>query len=196
LAGTSSLRRTVSGRQNDPRGGGSIRVRTWHLHDAAGEATKVHTRRSVAARPHDISIRRAAKEALKYPAVELTGRQARAVARGIAAVCPKVELVIHACEIMPDHVHVVVKAHRLDGDEIIACLKRAGTRGMNDEGRHPMAAYPRENGRLPTPWAARGWKVKIHTPKHMRDCIRYVERNPVRAGFEAQRWGFVAPYLG
>jgi REP element-mobilizing transposase RayT len=180
---------------NDPRGSGSTRVRTWHLYDAAGEATKVHTRRSVAERPHDISIRRAAKEALKYPAVELTGVQARAVARGIAAVCPKVELVIHACSIMPDHVHAVVAAHSLDGDDIISCLKRAGTRGMNDEGRHPMVAYRHENGRLPTPWAGRGWKVKIYTARQMRDCIRYVERNPVRAEFEPQRWSFVVPYL-
>jgi REP element-mobilizing transposase RayT len=181
---------------NDPRGSGSTRVRTWHLYDAAGEATKVHTRRSVAARPHNMSIRRAAKEALKYPAVELSGLQARAVARGIAAVCPKVKLVMHACAIMPSHVHAVVAVHRLDGDEIIACLKRAGTRGMNDEGLHPMAAYPRENGRLPIPWVQRGWKVKIYAPKQMRDCIRYVERNLVRAGFAAQRWGFIVPYVG
>jgi REP element-mobilizing transposase RayT len=143
-----------------------------------------------------MSIRRAAKDALKYPAVELSGLQARAVARGIAAVCPKVKLVMHACAIMPSHVHAVVAAQRLDGDEIIACLKRAGTRGMTDEGLHPMAAYPRENGRLPTPWVERGWKVKIYAPKQMRDCIRYVEQNPVRGRFKAQRWGFVVPYLG
>jgi REP element-mobilizing transposase RayT len=181
---------------NDPRGSGSTRVRTWHLYDAAGEATKVNTRHSVSARPHDMSIRRAAKAALKYPAVELTGVQARAVARGIAAVCPKVELVIHACAIMPNHVHVVVAAHRFSGDEIIGCLKRAGTRGMNDEGLHPMAAYPRANGRLPSAWGGGGWKVKIPTPQQMRDCLRYVERNPIRTGLRPQRWSFVVPYLG
>jgi REP element-mobilizing transposase RayT len=143
-----------------------------------------------------MSIRRAAKEALKYPAVELSGVQARALARGIAAVCAKVELAIYACAIMRDHVHVVVAAHRLDGDEIIVCLKRAGTRGMNDEGLHPMVAYRRENGRLPSPWSAGGWKVKIRTRQQMLDCVRYVERNPIRAGYKAQRWSFVVPYLG
>ena len=180
---------------NDPRGSGSTRVRTWHLYDAAGEATKVDTRRSVAARPHDLTIRRAAKAALKYPAVELNGLQARAGARGIADVCPKVELVIHACAIMPDRVHVVVEAHKFDGNDIIACLKRAGTRGMSDEGLNPMAAYPRANGRLPSPWGGRGWKVKLYTPPEMRERIRYVERNPRRAGFKPQRWSFVVPYL-
>jgi REP element-mobilizing transposase RayT len=181
---------------NDPRGSGSTRVRTWHLYDAAGEATKVNTRHSVAARRHDMGIRRAAKEALKYPEVELTGIQARAVARGLATVCPKVELSIHACAIMPDHVHIVVAAHRLDGDEIIACLKRAATRGMNEEGLHPMASYRRANGRLPSPWGGRGWKVKLYTPREMRDRILYVERNPLRANFKPQQWSFVVPYLG
>ena len=181
---------------NDERGSGSVRVRTKHIYDAAGEATKVHTTRSVAHRPHDVRLRRMAKEALKYPAVELTGIQARAVARGIAAVCPKIGLAVYACAIMPDHVHLVVAKHRLDGDELIACLKRAGTRGLNDERLHPMREYPRVNGRLPSPWAERGWKVKLHTPKQMRARIRYVAQNPIRAGFRLQRWGFVVPYLG
>ncbi|HEX2477501.1 MAG TPA: transposase [Lacipirellulaceae bacterium] len=145
-----------------------------------------------------MSIRRAAKGALKYPAVELTGLQARAAARGIADVCAKVELAIYACAIMRDHVHLVVAAHQqLDGDEIIVCLKRASTRGMNDEGLHPMAAYPRSNGRLPSPWSGGGgWKVKIYSPRQMRDRIRYVEINPIRAGFKLQRWSFVVPFLG
>jgi REP element-mobilizing transposase RayT len=181
---------------NDERGSGSTRVRAKHIYDAAGEATKVYTTHSVAGRPHDVRLRRMAKEALKFPAVELTGLQARAVGRGIAAVCPKVELVVHACAIMPDHVHVVVAAHRFEGDDLIECLKRAGTRGMNAEGLHPLRDHARANGRLPSPWAGKGWKVMLFTPEQMRAAIRYVERNPVRAGFKPQRWAFVAPYVG
>jgi REP element-mobilizing transposase RayT len=181
---------------NDPRGSGSTRVRAQHIYEAGGEATKVHTTYSVANRPHDMRLRRAAKEALKYPAVESTGMQARAVGRGIAAICPKVGLVVHACAILPDHVHVVVAAHRLGGDEVIECLKRASTRGMNKEGLHPLQAFPRANGRLPSPWAGGGWKVYLDTPAEMRSRIRYVEQNPVRAGFPPQRWSFVVPYMG
>lgn len=181
---------------NDPRGSGSTRVRAQHVYEAGGEATKVHTTHSVANRPHDVRLRKLAKEALKRPAVELTGLQARAVARGIGAVCPKVELVVHACAIMPDHVHVVVARHELDGDEIMACLKRAGTRGMNNEGLHPLQNHARANGRLLSPWAGGGWKVMLFTPEQMRAAIRYVEQNPIRAGFKPQRWSFVAPFLG
>ena len=137
-----------------------------------------------------------AKEALKYPAVVLTGVQARAVGHGIAAIVPKVGLVIHACAILPEHLHVVVAAHRLGGDEIIACLKRAGTRAMNDAGMHPLAAYARKSGKHPCPWAEGGWKVYLNSVWEMRDRIRYVEQNPIRAGFKPQRWSFVVPYGG
>ena len=84
----------------------------------------------------------------------------------------------------------------MDGDELLACIKRAGTRGLNVEGLHPMHEYSRANGRLPSPWGARGWKVMLFTPQEMRARIRYVEKNPILAGFKARRWSFVVPYLG
>lgn len=181
---------------NDERGSGSTRVRAQHIFDAGGEATKVYTTHSVAHRPHDARRRRSIKESLKFPAVELSGLQARAVGRGIAAVLPKVGLVVHACAIMPDHVHVVAAAHKFAGDEIIECLKRAGTRGLNAEGLHPLKDYPRANGRLPIPWAGGGWKVMLVTPEKMLAAIAYVEENPVRAGLRRQSWAFVTPYVG
>jgi len=181
---------------NDPRGSGSTRVRAQHIHEAGGEATKVCTTRSVAGRPHDVRVRLAVKEVLKYPPVTLTGLQAQAAGQGFAAICQKIDLVIHACAIMPDHVHVVVARHRLDGDEIIACLKRAGTRAMNEAGLHPLAAFARTSGKHPCPWGGLGWKVFLETPGEMRGRICYVEENPEKAGFRRQRWSFVAPYLG
>jgi REP element-mobilizing transposase RayT len=153
---------------NDQRGSGSTRVRAQHLYEVAGEATKVTTRHSVAHRPHDVVARHAAKSALKYPPVRLSGVQARAVARGIATIIPKIKLVVHACAIMPDHVHLVVRRHHLNGDEHLECLKRATTRGLNNEGLHPMAAFARANGRIPSPWAAQGWKVMLHRPGDAR----------------------------
>jgi len=180
---------------NDERGSGSSRVRAQHIYEAGGDATTVNTRHSVARKPHDVRLRLLAKESLKYPPVKLSGVQARAVARGIAAVIPKVGLVVYACAIMPDHVHLVVSRHRLDGDELLACIKRAGTRGLNEEGLHPMRECPRANGRLPSPWGGGGGKVMLFTKEDMLSRIRYVERNPVVAGLKAQRWSFVAPFV-
>lgn len=180
---------------NDPRGSGSSGVRAQHIYDAGCEATKVYTRKSVAHRAHDFHLRQMAKDSLKFPAVQLNGIQARAVARGIGAMVPKVQMVIHAFSIMPDHVHAVIAAHRFDGDELIACFKRAGTRGLNSEQLNPMRAYQKADGRLPSPWGGRGWKVMVFRAEQMKSTIRYVEQNPRRAGLKVQSWSFVVPFV-
>jgi REP element-mobilizing transposase RayT len=105
-------------------------------------------------------------------------------------------MVVHACAIMPDHVHLIVGKHPFNGDELIACLKRAATRGMNAECLHPMRNYQRANGRLPSPWSAGGWSVMLFTPEQMRAAVRYVNENPVKAGLKRQRWSFVVTYEG
>lgn len=181
---------------NDPRGSGSTQVWAQHLYEVGGAATKVHTTRSVAGRPHDVGVRLRIRQSLKYPPVFLTGLQARAVGQGFAAICGKIGLTIHACAILPDHIHVVAVRHRLDGDALIECLKRAGTRAMNEAGLHPLAAFARKSGKHPCPWGAHGWKVFLDTPGEMVGRIRYVEANPDKAGLPRQRWSFVAPYTG
>lgn len=179
---------------NDPRGSWSTSVRAQHLYEVGGDATKVVVRNSVAGRPHDRRSRLEAKQKLARPAVKFDGVQARAIVRGIAALLPKIKLAIHALAVMPDHVHVVAAPQPLDLGKLIEALKRAGTRGMNAEQRHPFVDHPRSNGRLPSPWAAGGWKVLLYTPEDMRRTIKYVEQNPVRAGLKPQRWNCVTPY--
>src|SRR5438128_12525442 len=66
---------------NDPRGSWSDFVGSWELF-RFGRATKIETCHSVAACPHDRVLRLAAKQALKYPAVQFTGLQARAMGKG------------------------------------------------------------------------------------------------------------------
>jgi hypothetical protein len=68
---------------NDPRGSWSDFVGAWDLF-RYGRATKTTATRSLAGRAHNPAVRLAAKRALKYPAVEFSGLQARAVGRGFA----------------------------------------------------------------------------------------------------------------
>ncbi len=96
---------------NDPRGSLSDFVGAWELF-RFGPATKVETRDSVARRPHNYAVRQAAKEALQYPAVHLTGLQARAVARGFAKSATKGKVDLLACAILPEHVHLVIARHQ------------------------------------------------------------------------------------
>ena len=53
-----------------------------------------------------------------------------------------------------------------------------------------------KDGSLPTPWAAKCWKVFLDTEADIARAIRYVEDNPVKEGKRPQRWPFVVPFEG
>jgi len=107
---------------NDPRGSGSEYVASLELLPYR-KATKVSTRRSVAARPHDHATRLVAKKALRYPPVVITGIQAVAVANGFRKAIQEGDYVLHACAIMPDHVHLVIARHIRPIRQIVGHLK-------------------------------------------------------------------------
>ena len=110
---------------NDPRGSWSDFVAAWELFLAGGPATKTDSRRSVAAKPHDVQARLRTKNALKLHPVVFNGHQALAVATGFVRKAAASKYVIHACSILPQHVHLVIgRAH-------IFC----GARGEFVEGR-------------------------------------------------------------
>ncbi len=178
---------------NDPRGSWSDFVRSWELL-RFGHATKVTTRHSVARKDHDIHRRRRAKAALEYPPVIFTGVQARAIGRGFAAAVAEGRYVIHACSILPEHVHLVIARHERRVERIVGHLKGRATRRLTSEGRHPLAAHRRRDGSVPSPWGRRGWNVFLDDVEGIRRAVRYVEDNPPKEGKAPQRWGFVTAY--
>ena len=180
---------------NDPRGSWSDFVRAWEI-AKFGEATKVETRRSVAAVPHDRRLRKAAKEALKYPAVEFTGLQALSVGNGFARYLKRSGVVVWACSILPDHVHLVVARHRYKAEIMMQQFKGNGTMQLNKDSRHPLAAYAKPGESVPSPWSLRGWKVFLDSEEDIRRAIRYVENNPLKEGKPRQYWSFVTPFVG
>src|SRR5687768_1248463 len=95
---------------NDPRGSWSDWVRRWELL-RFGVATKVNSRQSVAGTAHDPQLRAAAKAALLYPEVHFTGRQAQAVGIGFRDAVTESNYVLHACSVLPQHVHMVLGPH-------------------------------------------------------------------------------------
>jgi len=104
------------------RGSWSDFVGAWELFHYGG-ATKTTETCSVAGRPHDREKRLAAKEALKFPPVNFSGIQARAIGRGFAAYAAKSSLTIHACAILPDHVHLVLARHLLDVEKLLTAAQ-------------------------------------------------------------------------
>ncbi|MBI1370781.1 MAG: hypothetical protein GC162_19265 [Planctomycetes bacterium] len=171
---------------NDPRGSWSDFVRNWDLL-RHGHATKTHVRRSVAHTQHDRTQRLNAKRDLRFAPVIFNGIQARAIGRGFASAIEKSGYVIHACSIMPDHVHLVVARHAQKIETIVGQLKGAATKQMKSENLHPPAA---------TPWVRRCWKVFLDTEDDIRRAIEYVERNPIKDGLRPQHWAFTTPFSG
>src|SRR5262245_24168095 len=96
---------------NDPRGSWSEFVHAWELFRFGGPATTTNTRRSVAARPHDIAFRQEAKQHLKYPPVILNEREIISTATGFQNMVNKSYYRVFACAILPEHVHMVLGRH-------------------------------------------------------------------------------------
>jgi REP element-mobilizing transposase RayT len=178
---------------NDPRGSWSDFVGAWQLF-RFGPATKVETRVSVAHQPHDRAARRAARAALKFPAVHLTGVQARAVGRGFAAWAHKGGVTLLACAILPEHVHLVVARHRCKVEWIVNQMKGAATRQLLEEHLHPFAAWRRPDGQVPMCWAAKLWKVYLDSEDDVARAVAYVEENPLKEGKPRQKWSFVTRF--
>jgi REP element-mobilizing transposase RayT len=178
---------------NDPRGSWSKFVGSWELLKY-GKATTVSIRRSIAYKPHDADVRRAAKTALKYPPAQFTGIQARAVAHGFSKAISQRSYVLYACCILPDHVHMVIGRHSRPAREIVGHLKFAATRELLRVKLHPFELADSGNDQLPSPWVRGGWTVFLNSPQDVRRAIRYVENNPLKEGKRRQSWAFVTPY--
>ncbi len=176
---------------NDPRGSWSDFVGSWELYKF-GPATKVSDKRNYAKDPHDIALRRAAKEALKYPPVRFDDRQRDAIALGFENAITEACYVIHACCIGYDHAHLVVGRHERPIEKIAGHLKSKATMALRQAGCHPLLAYEVE-GKIPTPWSERQWNVFIHDEAQLRSAIGYVERHAEKEGLPKQRWKFVTP---
>jgi len=178
---------------NDPRGSWSEKVWAPNL-VRFGPPIPAATRRSVAAAPHDATLRLAAKAALLYPPVYFDAPQIECIAKGIGDEVRKYDLPVYAAALMPDHVHMVFARKAQKAEAWVGYFKRAASRLLRELGLHPFAERPRDDGSLPTPWAEGGWRVYLHADEEVIRTIRYIEENPINAGLPRQQWDFVTTY--
>jgi REP element-mobilizing transposase RayT len=179
---------------NDPRGSWSDFVGSWDLF-RYGPATTTNEARSVAHIDHDRTLRLAAKNALKYPPVQFTGIQARAIGRGFAQCVERSRRIVWACAILPDHIHLVIAHGDIQIEQSVIQFKGDATQQLVAENTHPFGHLREKNGRPPKCFARGQWKVFLD-PEDVFRAIRYVEDNPMKEGKKPQRWSFVTPYSG
>lgn len=179
---------------NEECGSWSSFVRAYELWRAGGNATKVATRRSVAGRPRDPQRRDRIRAMMVREPVVMTGEQAQAAAAGFGDYCQRTGCMVHACALLPDHVHLVVERHRVRIERVCEQFKAAATTAFNQRGIHPFADEPYRNGRLPTPWARKGWWVYLDSHDDIVRSVDYTAANPGKSGLRRQQWSFVTPY--
>jgi REP element-mobilizing transposase RayT len=171
---------------NDPRGSWSQWVGSWELYRYGGSATTVTSPDRLNPNEHEHEeLRAALKSQLKYPAVVLSGVQARAVGHGFAVAAQTGQHSVYACAILPEHVHIVFGQLRFAVETVSTLFKQKATMQLSKEGFQ-----------LPKLWARGYWKNFIDTEEEMLAAIDYVEQNPVKEGKPLQKWSFVQPYDG
>jgi REP element-mobilizing transposase RayT len=174
---------------NDPCGSWSDFVASWEL-ARFGKASMSESRDS-AALTRLVKWRERAQESLKYLQVILTGQQAQSVGKGFAEAVRKSRFSILACSILPQHVHLVIARHTYEVEQIANLLKGEATKQLKADSLHPHARAAKSNGKVPSMWAVRLWKVYLDNQDAIEAAICYVEENPIKEGKPLQKWSFV-----
>jgi REP element-mobilizing transposase RayT len=168
---------------NDPRGSGSKSVHRKLL----AELGELHYGRR-AIQPAQAVVREFYEEAegrLQFPVLHYSETQRELIGAGLREGMSAHRYTCYACAVMPDHVHLLIRKHKHQVEEMIENLQDASrsrlSGSLDVSPVHPI-------------WTKGGWKVFLDTPQHVWPVIRYIERNPGKEGLAPQRWEFVKAY--
>ncbi len=172
---------------NDPRGSTSLQV---HSANIASLGDFHYGRKRI--QPAGAVLREfyeAARGVLKHKLLTFTPEDAQLIACGFADAIKKRTYTCYACAIMPDHIHLVIRKHRDQAEDMIAHFQDATREAIRANlGGHHGPEHP--------VWGGPGWKVFLNTQKDIRRTVYYVEQNSVKIGRPIQGWPFVKPYDG
>jgi REP element-mobilizing transposase RayT len=170
---------------NDPRGSMSQVIRQ----DIIADLGELHYGRK-RLQPSGKVIRKFYEEAklvLKHELRTFTDEEVQLIATSLAEVISKERYTCYACAIMPDHVHIVIRKHKHQAEEMIANLQERSWEALITAQRrcsdHPV-------------WGGPGWKVFLDSREDIERTIRYVRDNPVKIGRPVQVYDFVKDYDG
>ncbi len=168
---------------NDPRGSGSDAVYT----PALAKLGDVHFGRKKLqpARSKVRAFYEKAESLLQFPAVRFDAAQRSEIGNSFAEIIRNHNYTCDACAIMADHVHLVIRKHCDQAEDMIDQFQDESRAALLNCGLmppdHPV-------------WTKGGWKVFLDTPDEVRSRVRYVENNPLKEGLPRQCWPFVVTY--
>jgi REP element-mobilizing transposase RayT len=171
---------------NDPRGSGSRTVRN----DIIAEPGELHQgRKRVQPAGRDVrAFYQRAADALMYPLLTLDEPKRKEIALAFQETIETEHYTCYACAIMPDHVHILIRKHKHQAEEMGGLLREAARQRLLRAGLREIE-HPTWSG-------GDGWKVFLDHQDEVRRTIGYIERNPLPLGLPRQRWPFVKAYDG
>ncbi len=168
---------------NDPRGSTSHTIRN----DLIAELGDLHLgRKQFQPASHDLrAFYNQAATALKHELQQFTREQFHFVAQAFSETITKHKYTCYACAVMPDHIHILIRRHRDQAEDMLSNLQSESRSRLSELALRPLAH--------PT-WTRGGWKVFLDHPDDIQRTIRYIENNPLKMRLPAQHWGFVQTY--
>lgn len=170
---------------NDPRGSMSREIRV----ERVAELGKSHYGRKPK-QPSAVEqreFREQAKTVLKHELLAFNNNDVQLLACGFADIIKEHNYTCYACAIMPDHVHILIRKHRDNGEEMIQRFQQETREAMINAGRRPTE-HP--------VWGGPGWDVFQNSPRQVENTIQYIRNNPMKIGRPLQEWSFVTKYDG
>jgi len=171
---------------NDPRGSGSKTIRS----DIIAELGELHYGRK-RVQPAGEVIRELyahAADVLKHPIVRFNEAAREAIASAFQQVIDEQRYTCYACALLPDHVHILLRKHKHQAEEMINHLKKMS--------RERLCTAILHTGAHPVWTGGGGWKVFLEHPDEVRRTLTYIEKNPIAAGLHPQHWPFVKTTMG
>ncbi|MDD5063277.1 MAG: transposase [Phycisphaerae bacterium] len=117
-----------------------------------------------------------ARHCTTRPPFFINDRTRPLVALGFRTVINRFNVIVPACAIMNDHVHILVMRPEYTIEYLVNQLKGAATKAMELDR---------------TPWTRSFWKTFINDADTLSAAARYICANPENSGLPPQSWDFV-----
>ena len=168
---------------NDPRGSLSREFRNAKLEALGpihfGRKARQPTRQEISA------FYAEAAKVLAYPVLWFRAPARAVIAHAVGRVVRGRGLTCYACCVLADHVHVLIRTHRLKAQEMIPLLADASCEALLSQGLvrdgHPV-------------WSRDAYVKYKKTPEQVRAAIGYIEGNCAKHRIAPQAWDFIVPY--
>ncbi len=126
-----------------------------------------------------------AQKRLRHPVLWWAAAEQQALAGAFGEVITAEGLTCYACAVLSNHVHFLMRKHRLKAEEMSEPLKEAALSAVRDmksfSPGHPV-------------FSGRSCHIYKSDTRAMWACVDYIESNFAKHRLPRERYGFVTPY--